>query len=138
MVAIGLEPFNIEPGKNIQTGEKVADRPIPGGPFMALAKEILDGGFHITWSDVLIPKSTPHIAVHPDIVAALPPSATTPRAELESSKGHFQAKPLPAATDRSNRVRYRCLGYEQCRSQVWGRPDLIIICGQCSQAFSPT
>lgn len=42
--------------------------------------------------------------------------------------------PTPLRRDRSNRVRYQC---SSCRSKVWGKPGLSLICGSCGNPFSP-
>ena len=37
----------------------------------------------------------------------------------------------PATQNRSNRTKYAC----PCGHQVWGKPKLNIICGECGEAF---
>jgi predicted SprT family Zn-dependent metalloprotease len=37
--------------------------------------------------------------------------------------------------DKSNRVKYNCSG---CKSNVWGKPNLDIVCGTCKVSFLPS
>ncbi|MCC8942823.1 SprT-like domain-containing protein [Bradyrhizobium sp. Arg68] len=110
MEAIGLMPSNTGKPGGARTGEKMADYAITGGRFMQATDELLTRKFSVSWLDRFPP------AHHVD---------GTPAAVNED--GDELGELVEAGTrNRSNRVKYRC---PICSTQVWGKPELRILCG---------
>ncbi|PKQ01273.1 MAG: sprT domain-containing protein [Alphaproteobacteria bacterium HGW-Alphaproteobacteria-13] len=111
MEAIGLMPSSTGAPGGARTGQKMADYPLPGGPFMLATDELLTRDFQISWCDRFPP--TEAAPTRPTSSAAAMGAALT--AVLE-----------PVAGDRSNRVKFRC---PVCTAQAWGKPSLRLLCG---------
>ncbi len=138
MEHIGLMPSSTGKPGGSRTGEKMADYAIEGGLFMQATDKLLAAGFQVSWIDRFPPR-VPHKAqlnVTAAIMAALSESlaAASETALLDQSEPDLgQAPELsellspPTAENRSNRVKYRC---PRCTTQVWGKPNLKIRCGE--------
>lgn len=131
MESIGLMPSSTGQPGGAKTGEKIADYPIPGGRFLQVANQLLDDGFRISWLDRYPPKITLPTASldadsSPENEALDPPSVEDQ--ELASLIEPQEAK------NRSNRVKYRC---DVCNAQVWGKPNIAILCGGEGCKHSP-
>lgn len=134
MEAVGLMPSNTGKPGGAKTGERMADYPIPDGPFLDAAAELLDSGFRISWMDrYAYPQRWPE--PQPSDPGMEPPGVVPVVAEPHTPVR--PSSPTPAVTlgsvivsiashDRSNRAKYRC---PCCGAQVWGKPKLKILCG---------
>jgi hypothetical protein len=107
MEAIGLMPSNTGRPGGKRTGDQMMDYPIPGGLFETVAGQLITEAFQISWMDRL------------HAIREEPGGGHAPGAN-----GGTGPKP-----DKSNRVKYRC---PTCEVQVWGKPNLLIRCGSCS------
>lgn len=47
---------------------------------------------------------------------------------------HHIHQPQPGSSNRSNRSKYRCAS---CKTQVWGKPGLAVLCGRVDCNYSP-
>jgi predicted SprT family Zn-dependent metalloprotease len=131
MEKIGLMPSNTALPGGKKVGEKMSHFIIAGGLFDVACSKLLTQEFTLSWMDrhPAAPRTMP---VPPDEAAAAGMQLPTPAeiAEVESAEKHITppsiVEPKRRRTDGSNRVKYRC---PQCSTQVWGKPELILLCG---------
>jgi predicted SprT family Zn-dependent metalloprotease len=110
MWAIGLVPsHNGAPGGK-RTGEKMDHYIREGGAFARSCAALLVQPFTISWLDRI---------------------ATLSQATPETNGADLIALGIKSARQArvGNRVKYRC---ETCKTQVWGKPDLSLLCGACN------
>lgn len=126
MESIGLMPSSTgEPG-GAKTGEKMADYAIEGGRFMAAANELMTSDFRISWLDRFPPMREKSTVL--DLLGTLQLGTQT----ADSGEGGQDGGELASLIEpqgprnRSNRVKYRC---GCCGVQVWGRPEIRLLCG---------
>jgi predicted SprT family Zn-dependent metalloprotease len=119
MEAIGLMPSATGKPGGAKTGEKMADYLVPGARFDTACKDLLTREFRITWMDT---------------VPILTEGSQLPGFIQELIAGEDgEGVPTPAE-NKSNRIKYQCT---PCKVNVWGKPGLSIICGECSSPFVP-
>ena len=111
MEAIGLMPSSTGAPGGARTGQKMADYPIEGGPFMRATEELLTAEFHISWCDRFPPEEA---------------APTRPPASAATLGSAIAGVLEPVAGNRSNRVKFRC---PVCAAQAWGKPSLRLLCG---------
>ena len=111
MEAVGLMPSSSGAPGGARTGQKMAEYPIPGGPFMVATEELLTSDFKISWCDRFPPED------------AAPARPTSSAAALGAGLTGILE---PVAGNRSNRIKFRC---PVCASQAWGKPSLRLLCG---------
>lgn len=132
MESIGLMPSSTGQPGGAKTGEKMADYAIAGGRFMLATNELLETGFQVSWLD-RFPPVTP-VRTH-SVQGYTTTQATTDEAEpadlIEAQNNELSSLAellsAPAQGNRSNRIKYRC---PSCQSQVWGKPNLRLNCGE--------
>ncbi|RMX08164.1 sprT domain-containing protein [Corticibacter populi] len=151
MEAIGLMPSSTGKPGGARTGDHMADYAIEGGPFLAACEELLTQSFQISWYDRF--PAADHIAhglasqaaqLSNSAAAALPiqissslasmvRGASTAIGQVSGEETTTGPQPAPpAAANRSNRVKYSCSG---CGVNVWGKPGLNVVCGDCKVPF---
>lgn len=131
MESIGLMPSNSGEVGGKKTGEQMTHYIIDGGPFDLACAELLTREFRLSWLD-RFPPERPRPAL---------PSAGAGDDDEGDDDGQDLAGlvELPPETpvNKSNRVKYRC---PTCNAQVWGKPNLAVLCGgkECgAAAFEP-
>lgn len=142
MEAIGLMPSATGKPGGARTGEKMADYPIAGGPFMRATEQLLAQDFGISWLDrypavsrvaaIVAPgELTATGLVQPQtsghLIAALTTLLGRDETGKEISGEFFEMLSPPRPANRSNRIKYRC---PSCQAQVWGKPSLKLRCGE--------
>lgn len=110
MESIGLMPSSTGQPGGARTGQKMADYPIPGGLFMQATDRLLTKDFRISWFDRF-----PATTISGTALFATEHDATLMELLAPAKPGN-----------RSNRIKYRC---PSCKTQVWGKPSLQLICG---------
>lgn len=132
MESIGLMPTTTGQPGGKKTGESVQHYIIKDGPFDAACKKLLTTEFTFSWVDRFPP-------CRPAPVAA---GAEDESAEEEVESEELEALielgielPPEEPANKSNRVKYRC---SECSIQVWGKPNLNVLCGDCEIALEPT
>ena len=130
MIEIGLQPSNTASPGGKTTGDQM-DHYIVHGKFLDSCRELLLGDFQISWYDrypaTLAPK-WPEGALPP--TPASDPSSPAP-AKIDSpipAQAHNAMALMIQPENASNRLKYACAG---CKVQVWGKPSLNLICGDC-------
>lgn len=165
MIAIGLMPSTTgQPGGDI-VGEHVADYILHDGPFMVAFDELVSSGFHLTWMDrfPVVRQETTTVSYtrvgNPVELNTQAPAAA--RMLMEKQTEHVARQTLPYSFEEldaaftasfspqllpperamvpttkpkvsSNKHKYRC---PQCHLQLWGKPELYVICGECNTAL---
>ena len=129
MESIGLQPVSTD-GKNNRTGQKMGDEVINTGAFQKACIEFISQGNYINWIDRY--PATNLIDIHntsnvfdtkslsaleflntdlSDVMTDIEPVSQTLIAERIKQKSTYQ-----------------CLG---CKNKVWGKANMIIVCGSC-------
>lgn len=140
MEAVGLMPTSTGKPGGRKTGERVSDYPIPGGPFMEATRRLLAADFTVSWHDRYPSKRAKQLQEDPEVqhmVAAIEMELGTPIQSNLAAVQMAQAAVAMVEPERPRaaaRSKYRCMG--ECRSQVWGKPGLKLICGTCSLSFN--
>lgn len=116
MEAIGLQPSHNGEAGGRRTGEQMDHFVIEGGPFDQAFAALCDTGFGVNWLDRLadLSRLEQPAEIDEDLAAEL--------AALGIAKGDGETKKRAGT-----RVKYRC---PQCGAQVWGKADLMILCGE--------
>lgn len=111
MISVGLMPSSTgKPGGKI-TGQNMNDYPIENGVFLKALKKL--------------PKKykLPFISIEGELKYAQAAEGANPSESQEAE---------PDEKKKKNKVKYSC---PSCGANVWGKPDLDIICGNCKQKF---
>ena len=157
MKSIGLIPSTTNKPGGENTGEKVGDYILAGGKFIQSCEKLLSSGFQLQWIDryPVYREETPVIvydgegaAIELDLSFNDALSATraamlkvdqvssnnikslssTDEDTLATSEYFEEPLSSTKPTNRSNRHKYQC---HHCRIQLWGKPGLNVICGDC-------
>lgn len=153
MKSIGLMPSSTgEPGGKV-VGQQMLDYVIDGGPFSVAVKDILDRGIELIWFDTISITPQPRAAQSFKNTQMLNQSADTQALQSESFEeielgmdmdavaSAIEAsllQDLPSANitsrphKRASKTKYYC---SNCSSQVWGKPGIKLICGDCIKPF---
>lgn len=130
MEAIGLMPSSTGKPGGAKTGERMADYPIAGGPFVAACKELFTRDFRISWYDRFPSHRGAPIAANEELERELGVSLT---AEMPAVSEHLNGGGVQMLRPRRNtRSKYAC---PDCGVQVWGKPGLNLSCGDCGDPF---
>ncbi len=131
MEGIGLMPSDTGMPGGKKTGEKMSDYYIKDGLFHNSCKALLKKRFQLPWIDRMPATSssaqtrdTPPLETFSDI-ANTPLSEYYPDLMIEED--------VRIAAKSRQKVKYSCT---ECHINVWGKPDLKLICGQCKIDFT--
>ena len=135
MKEVGLLPSDTGAPGGKETGEKIGQSVIPGGKFEAGAKELLESSWSLSWFDRFPPAEE---RPGGDVAGSSGPSLNVPPidddgAAAAEGQDEFLDVVPQEAENRSNREKYCCEG---CKTNLWGRPGLNVICGECGKPFS--
>jgi predicted SprT family Zn-dependent metalloprotease len=139
MESIGLMPSSTGQPGGAKTGDCMADYVIEGGLFIEACKQLVTNQFHLSWYDRFPPM--PVVQAGARSAALQMPQdagggepylsdwvANTLAESAATSDGKHQNT---TTTNKSNRVKYTCL----CGTNIWGKPDLRVLCQQCDYSF---
>lgn len=126
MESLGLMPSRTGKEGGAKTGGYMLEYAIAGGKFSQVTQALLSSGFQVSWLD-RYPPVIPADVADDEVGEADPAPAAAQAEEITASAGYKQLLIPPSPPRKSNRVRYRC---PTCQSQVWGQPDLKIMCAQ--------
>ncbi len=160
MRSIGLMPSSTGGPDGDFVGQAMSDYVIKGGKFESACVELLETGFKLRWYDtVQIPPKLPqvHKAAKNNVIAlkhnyessnnrqstdydlqSFPVDIDEISKQFETlAYEEKKTKESPEiqtsrAKNKSNRIKYTC---PSCFSNVWGKPSLKIVCGECSIKF---
>lgn len=118
MISLGLIPSDTGLPGGKQTGQQMNDYPIEGGRFMEVTEDLLNNEvFHGLYLEVnpelleLLTDDKPAFEQIKDITLAQEQSQSKPKAQKQ-------------------KIKYSC----GC-SNVWGKPDLDLLCNSCGEVF---
>lgn len=149
MESMGLMPSSTGHPGGARTGDCMADYAMQGGPFLQACEALLTQSFKISWYDRFpavehVQAGQMSMAMHlgPSVGggsvpaqanAAIMASLVKPVAADESATHASTGGPslLLVSPNKSNRTKYAC----PCKNQVWGKPGLKLICGDCHGEF---
>jgi len=158
MESLGLSPSSTGLPGGKRTGQHVTHYIVAGGAFDQSCAELIDQGYIIDWFDrhtatsalntqfVHSPDGAPaaiHVAMGIDSGNQgqdeeggdeNPTHSVVPQRCLGAQVASQLERPQEGqqAIDRSNRLRYSC---PQCGVNAWGKPDLNLVCGDCTQTM---
>ena len=126
MEVVGLMPSSTGQPGGQRTGDHMADYPIEDGPFLQVCCDLLTQDFKISWYDRFA--SARHVQSGQNSFALTLdlPDGVANVAALEG------VEMVSGASNKSNRSKYTCA----CEINVWGKPSLNIVCGDCGKSFS--
>ena len=152
MESIGLMPSSTGQPGGKRTGDMMADYPIAGGRFLAACESLLTSDFSLSWYDRFpadehvqmgqhlvsaqlegVLGSSAPIKDNPALAGAVRPGGPTRKPIAETGSEQSDTMPEPIS-NKSNRLKYTCGGCPKVN--VWGKPSLNIVCGDCGQLFS--
>lgn len=166
MIAIGLMPSSTgEPGGDM-TGQSMMDYILEDGLFKLAFDELAASGFQLTWIDrypvirqerktltytrdgasigLTLPTPTSRGLEHRNTDSISIESLPYSLAELEAAFNDtyfpqsLPVRPFISTTKprhSSNKHKYKC---PKCHMQLWGKPDLSVICGECRETLVET
>lgn len=113
MEEVGLTPSHTGHEGGRRTGQSMSDYPTPEGVFLK--------AFHAMPKELLLPfKSSERIK-----------GIKYEGGALVSDGTQAQGNTSPTPPKKKNKIKYSCT----CGNNVWGKPDLIIICGECNDPY---
>lgn len=130
MESIGLMPSSTGQPNGKRTGDSMADYAIEGGKFLKVCHELITNDFKISWYDRFASKKAiaageASFANTLDLPEGFPTVAANEGLEMFDFT-------LEETSNKSNRSKYTC----SCSFNVWGKPDLNLICGDCGESFA--
>lgn len=137
MEEVGLPSSDTGKEGGKRTGERMSHYILEGGAFDLVCKKLLTQEFTLSWFD-RFPPYTPDKTVNKIVSTGEYEDEKEGDEGEESVNDEFAALTeigieIPTEPkNRSNRLKYRCNG---CNSQVWGKPGLSIVCGECDEGF---
>jgi predicted SprT family Zn-dependent metalloprotease len=143
MEAIGLMPSSTGQPGGRRVGDHMADYMIEGGRFARVVEQLLGKeGMRITWFDRFGTRPALYTSTSAAGMAGLPAQAAVVPAEYQECQAIVVNAGLAtpgdaggaAPVNKSLRVKYTCPG---CSINVWGKPGLRVLCGDCAEALSP-
>ncbi len=129
MEAIGLMPSSTGQPGGKRTGDSMADYAIEGGRFLDVCRELLTQDFKISWYDRFASSDAVKAGQSSFGLSLDLPGGST----IAAMDGIEMATGATGSTgNKSNRSKYTCA----CDINVWGKPALNIVCGDCGEQFT--
>jgi predicted SprT family Zn-dependent metalloprotease len=115
MIEVGLQPSTTGAPGGAIVGQSMSDYPIDGGRFL-VALENMPHDFKL-----------PFISIEGD-------RRISNVVGMNAHEGHSTEGTAPAdgGQSKKNKIKYSCPG---CQANIWGKPDLNVICGNCHELF---
>lgn len=129
MQEVGLMPSSTGQPGGKTTGDHMGDYAIVGGLFLTVFSELTAGSFKISWYDRFPPADSLQ-AGQSSFAATL--NLPNDGSSIPALSGLEIAPTAINAGNKSNRSKYTC----GCGNNVWGKPGLEIMCGDCDEAFT--
>ncbi|MEW8317482.1 MAG: SprT-like domain-containing protein [Candidatus Thiodiazotropha sp.] len=146
MDLIGLIPSSTGRPGGRRTGQKVSDYPRPGGAFERAARAFIRQSKGLPWVDRIAALSPSCQQREKDVdwdedLADLETDARVEEEQLaallhcpisELFQDLVPSEQLQLAARKKVKSRYTC---PHCRTNVWGKPGLKLVCGECGDAY---
>jgi hypothetical protein len=151
MESIGLMPSNTGRIGGKRVGQSMADYPINGGLFLTACSDLLQQGFIVSWYDRIKLKNSSITRMMGDKSFAEMVAGSVPERLLDIP--HLQGDPEEALLAEAEQVAHAFLMQQaaaeqekpknskakhtcpQCKTNLWGKPSLNVICGKCNIPF---
>ncbi|MCZ2719969.1 SprT-like domain-containing protein [Erwinia amylovora] len=130
MESIGLMPSSTGQPGGARTGDKMADYAIEGGLFMEEYNKLMQEDFRISWMDRFPARDRLLAALESGNIHQFAGDLSEMGIEV-SENGEMSIK----QGNKSNRIKYTC---PKCETNLWGKPELNVICGDCETTFEVT
>ena len=114
MERVGLMPSATGAPGGKRTGQQMSHYVLPGGPFALAAAELLATGYALHWHSGDVP-----VAVDDD------------EEGQDEQEGQDDSDEQEGKEKSRSKVKYTC---PACRLNVWGKPGLLLLCGNCTVA----
>lgn len=125
MSDLGLEPSDTGKEGGKRTGDSMDHYILSGGAFERVCRELITSKFRLSWADRFPPRREVSTMVNPEVVSEGESHA------LEELHGWGEVDQIPPEK-KPTRIKLSCPG---CCANVWGKPSLNIICGDCRVQF---
>lgn len=122
MQQLGLQPIDLKTRAERMSAENLGHAVIGGGAFDR-AFNVMPKAYLLPWSCDEAPAATEGGEGEGEGTSASPGGV----------EGRGAAAPVAPVAKSRNKVKYTCPG---CLVNVWGRPDLVVICGRCREPFA--
>ena len=146
MIEVGLQPTSTGMPGGAITGQQMSDFPIADGMFLKSCYTLVNkGSFALPWIDRrLTPKSAlletaatqipDHIEAADDVGYDEDTVTELLTANYSDLMPEDTFIPVQRQATKAKQ-KYQC---PSCRTNVWGKPELYIICGECDKKFEET
>lgn len=136
MERIGLMPSSTGQPGGKRTGDCMADYPIVGGNFLEACRSLLTLDFKLSWYDRFPSYSVAYSGAqsYSATIEDMPEEATSIVASEPESQIVIQKDECtkPEATPaKQTRQKYSC----GCGNNIWGKPNLKVVCCECNNLF---
>ena len=127
MEGIGLMPSHNGLVGGRKTGDSMMDYVIEGGKFHEYYLRLIGSAFRVSWIE-RHPHQEKFFEYNEENTIEVITEPTVPTKETLGTNTNTE-EPIK---NKSNRVKYNC---PTCLVNVWGKPDINIICGDCNERF---
>lgn len=129
MESIGLMPSSTGKPDGKKTGDSMADYAIEGGIFLKVCRDLITEDFKISWYDRFSSQKAIEAGQASFANTLDLPEGFQGVAVNEGMVLHDQS--TDGVSNKSNRSKYTCA----CSNNLWGKPNLNVICGDCDTNF---
>ncbi len=132
MESIGLMPSSTGKEGGKKTGDRIADYFIENGLFIKKYRKLFSKDFQISWMDRFPVREKLLEAIENGTVHGLNVETSEELEELGlivNEDGGIEI----GCDNKSNRQKYHC---PKCLVNVWGKPNLSLVCGDCKINFT--
>lgn len=140
MESIGLMPSHNGTMNGSKTGQTMSDYPVKGGEFIRACKALIAQGYELSWIDRIaaIRESCQSRCTDADIVGSddVQESEIDRILNTQVSEIITDVEPVEMTAEQKSakaKTKYSC---KSCHINLWGKPGLNIICGDCNLAFT--
>jgi predicted SprT family Zn-dependent metalloprotease len=125
--SVGLMPSHTGKPGGKRTGDCMADYPIEGGRFLEVCNQLLTDDYKISWYDRFASKEARD---HGHDSFGLSITMSENGTSIAAEDGVDMAETTDVSSKKT-KSKYSCA----CKINVWGKPNLKLICGDCNQHF---
>lgn len=131
MESIGLMPSSTGKEGGKRTGESMADYIIKGGIFEKKLGKLMKGKAYITWADRIPPREKLKQIIQSGEKNTILETLNSMGVKAEIREDEIFIESLQK---NHTRLKYTC---PKCASNIWGKPNLNILCVDCNVTFEP-
>lgn len=127
MESIGLMPSATGKEGGAKTGDKMSDYIIKGGRFEKVAVSLLTRSFRISWADRFPAREKIEQAIAENSIDDIKPELEQWGVEIGED-----GEVMIGSDSKPTRAKFTC---PECSTNVWGKPSLNIVCGDCNISY---